>query len=121
MADHDTGEELKALLSRSRSGGQTFFPRTVRDRVVRYVERQRQHGASVKATARELGLSHHTLAYWRSEVKKPKSEGKIRRVRVVRDRNKRAEPRTLVIRGAAGTTVEGLTVDDVVEILRRLG
>ena len=123
MAEQDTSEGLKALLSNSRSAGQTFFPKALRDRVARHAERQRHQGVPIKATARELGLSHHTLQYWRSEKAKakPKPEGKVKRVRVVRDQKPTTERSRLTIHGPAGTTVEGLSVEDVVEILRRLG
>ncbi|HVW28873.1 MAG TPA: transposase, partial [Polyangiaceae bacterium] len=67
MAD-DVKDELKALVLRARQEKQGPFPETLRQRLIRYAVERWKAGVSVRTVAAELGVSGHTLSYWKAQA-----------------------------------------------------
>lgn len=81
------------------------------------VRARREQGASWEQLAEQLGVSLETLRRW-SAGDPPKAARRMRRVHVVRERE-RAGGVSVV--SAAGHRVEGLTLDQTITLLRALG
>jgi hypothetical protein len=112
----DSGkDELKALVVRARQEKQGPFPETLRQRVLRYALERWRAGVPVKTVAEEIGVSGATLSYWRSQVTAGRHE-KLRPVKVV----ERAPHRAYTVRGPCGTHVDGLSLDEIAELFRKL-
>lgn len=79
-----------------------------------YAERRWAEGASTPAVAAETGVNRHTLAYWRAHQR---AGAKLRPVRVVESESGFAG---VVVHGPTGVRIEGLDLDGLAELLRRL-
>ena len=91
-----------------------------RGALVTRLEEVRSSGLSYSAIARGLGLKFQTVMSWRQlERKRPKG-GEFARVRVSPGRPARV-PATLVVHGPCGLRLEGVTVEQVAELIRSLG
>ena len=101
------------------------LPEDVRLAAMAYTRRRRAQGASQAVIARELGVTTMTTARWLSmsrapkpKRQRPKRARKMRSVRVV-------EPApvssALVATTRDGLRIEGLTLADLVALLRGLG
>jgi hypothetical protein len=90
------------------------YPEELRRRIVAHVRERRAAGALLNDIARELGISPTLLHRW--GVKRVPS---FRRVEVG------AAPQLpgarCLLHAPHGVRVEGLTLDEVIEVLRRLG
>jgi hypothetical protein len=97
-------------LIRSRSGLGRPFPEQQRARALEYARQRRSAGAGIGRIARELGVSGTTLRKWMAAPA-------FVEVKVIDD-----EPtsRSLVVGGPCGLRIEGMTLDTLVELLRRL-
>lgn len=82
-----------------------------RARIVAHAIARRREGAGMKAIAREVGVSSTTLYDW---LRGPRFE----RVEVVAEA---AHHTRHTVHGPHGVRVEGLSLADVAELLRRLG
>jgi hypothetical protein len=69
----------------------------------------------MRVVAEELGVSVHTLSYWRAVEGISKKRARVRRVEIVD-----ASPRTIMAAGPHGLRLQ-LTLDDAAELLRKLG
>jgi hypothetical protein len=104
---------LRQSLARAAEGrGRPRYPEALRQRVVAHVRDRRARGASLGLLANELGLAVPTLVRWsgprpafRPVVVAPASP---------------AAPGHLVVHGPGGLRVEGLTLEEAAELLRRL-
>jgi DNA-binding CsgD family transcriptional regulator len=114
-------DELETLRARLMTGrgprGRT--PRALRREVLEVAERLREAGASYRQTARELGLSIHTLMTWRHNAKKKDSGGSKNKLVSVRVQSP-TPTSTAVVRGPRGLTVEGLSPAEIAELWLRL-
>ncbi len=85
------------------------YDATARASAVEYARRQLEDGASKAAIARALGTTAPTLDKWmKAAVFVP--------VEVME-----APPRAVVVHGPAGIRIEGLSVVELAELVRRLG
>jgi hypothetical protein len=109
-------EALKTAIIASRSTRRGPFSRDLRQRLIAHAEQARAQGDSVEKISRELGLCSKTVHGWLSRAK----PSQLRRVQVISERPTPLGG-TLSMRGPLGTCVEGLSVDDVVAIWRKLG
>ena len=73
----------------------------------------------MKALATELGISEYTVQYWRSHWGERHQRGvQLRRVEVIAERP--LSSRAVTVHGPAGTRIEGLQLDEVAELWRKL-
>jgi hypothetical protein len=102
--------------ARGRGGARWRTPAALRDEITVWAREVRAEGYSLGAVARAIGLSQSALGRWMSEQEQA---GGLRRVRVAGE-DRRVEPGTVVIVTPAGYRLEGLSLDDAVNVLRRL-
>jgi hypothetical protein len=107
--------EIQAVDKR---GTATRYPDALRDRVVKFIEARRQAGLGIAAACRQLGLPVQSVQYWR----KTRSGSAIvpvgfAPVTIVESPG----PNRFTLQGPRGIRVDGLTLQDVVELMRRLG
>ena len=111
----EQGDESKVMVVRSGRRGRRRYPAPARKQLLDRARRRWAEGASMRAVAEELGVSVHTLSYWRAVEGISKKRAKVRRVEIVD-----TSPRTIVAAGPHGLRMQ-LTLDDVAELLRKLG
>lgn len=109
-------EALKAAIVAERSSKRGPFSPDLRQQLIAHVAKGRVEGQSVETISRELGLCSKTMYGWLSRAK----PSQLRQVQVVSEKPTQVDD-TLSMRGPAGTCIEGLSVEDVVAIWRRLG
>ena len=109
-------EALKTAIVANRRTRRGPFSGELRQRLIAHVNQARTRGDSVEAISRDLGLCSKTVYGWLSRAK----PSQLRRVQVISERPTPLGG-TLSMRGPVGTYVEGLSVDDVVVIWRKLG
>ncbi len=85
-------------------------------RILEAVHARRAQGVSWAQLAEQLGVSLETLRRWCAATT-AKSPARMRRVRVVAERSSVSV--TMV--SASGHRVEGLTIDQVITLVRALG
>ncbi len=104
-------EELKRLVAGR--GSRQYAPE-LKARVIAYAERRYNEGASAKNVSDELGVNVHTLGFWRE--RKANAKALLRPVRVI-DQTSDAR---IVLLVRNGIRVEGLSVEQLVEVLRQV-
>ena len=120
MSDQEI-EELRALILSERGDKKGPFPKGLRERLNGFLKAKWQQGASLKRVAGQLGLSDHTVQYWRTRWgERGKADAKLRRVEVVSEKPGKLA-KTVTIHGPAGTRVEGLSLDEVASLWSKLG
>ena len=83
------------------------------------LRRRWQSGESLRKLAKQLGLSNHTVQFWRSHWGERKKRGaELRRVEVISEVPLPANH--LTVHGPAGMRVDGLTTDEVADLWRKL-
>ena len=115
-------EELKVLrrdLGRMRKGRGARYPKELKERVVRYGQRQHEAGSTWETIGEALGMGMETVRRWVVDGSKPAlpSRGLVP-VRVVERQAVSAASSGLAV---TGFRVEGLSVDEVARLLRALG
>lgn len=100
------------------------YPETVRQRAVAYYCARSAEGAAIKDIGPELGLPWQTVHRWSMDAAdvscQPAPLADFERVEII----EAPAPTTrgaLVVKGPAGLRIEGLDMDTLVELLRRLG
>ena len=111
--------EIKQSLARERllgkgRGSRGFTERT-RQAVVQYVGQRQREGARLDALARELGLAPMTMRRWLEEAGLYRPAPTFVPVVVKED-----DGASFVVRGPGGLVVEGLSLAQVAELMRRL-
>lgn len=118
MSDQEI-EELKALVLSDRKARRGPFSREVRERVQGFLKSKWRSGAQLKQLGQELGLSAHTVQYWRSRWGEGvENKAKLRRVKVASEKPVVSEAVTM--HGPAGTRIDGLSLDDAAALWRKL-
>jgi hypothetical protein len=84
---------------------------------VTYAERRHAAGTSWKTVGVELGMSWHTLLYWRDRMR-PRSDGKLARVEVVSEAP--ASTPGFVVHAPGGLRIEHMSVLQAAELIARL-
>jgi len=120
MSDQEV-EEMKALILSDRKARRGPFSREVRERVQGYLKEKWRSGRSLKVLGTELGLSDHTVQYWRARWgEREEAQPKLRRVKVVKEKRQAWTKSRVTMHGPCGTRIEGLHLDEVAALLRRL-
>jgi predicted transcriptional regulator len=94
------------------------YPRSLIAQVVRYAQVQRTAGVPLEKIGEELGLPWRTIRRWLSIARSTD----FRAVEIVERVAPAAQPRAeVVVLAPHGVRVEGLDIDGIAELLRRLG
>ncbi len=110
----DAKDELKALVLRAREEKQGRFPEPLRQRLMRYAVGRWKAGVSMRTVATEIGVSGHTLSYWKAQATGP-GKRKIKPVRVIEEVRSGH-----VVSGPCDTRIENLSLDEIAELFRKL-
>jgi hypothetical protein len=113
MSD-DAKDELKALVVQARQEKHGRLPETLRQRLMRYAIGRWKSGASTRTLAAELGVSGHTLRYWKAQRMGP-GRTKLKPVRVIEESSSGH-----AVSGPCGTRIESLSLDEIAELFRKL-
>lgn len=123
MSTHPESAALSAAFSqipRTKTG--TRYPKALRLRALTYAHARRAEGASLSKIAAEIALSVHTLRHWlsapASRTPPTPAVASFQSVHVLPTRPD-AVP-TLRIHGPCGLLIEGLDLDSLADLLRRL-
>jgi len=105
--------------TKKNAAGRRVFDERVRAAVVELTREWAQAGKPRVELGRRLGLRESTISWWlKRDSKRRKATPKVMPVEIVED----AGPSSaLMIVLPGGARVEGLTVDDVAELVRKLG
>lgn len=115
-----TAKEVRAALEQTPRGRGTRCPQALRRKVLDFIDQQRAQGTSALCAARQLGLSHTTVARWRRQRTDEQASAIFRPVRLPQPDDLTPKPSPLVLYGPAGVRVEGLTLDQLTQLLRGL-
>lgn len=99
------------------SGRSRRYSPALKARILDVVQARRAQGTSWAQLAEQLGVSLETLRRWCATTS-TKGTTRMRRVRVVPDR---AAGSVVSLVSASGNRVEGLTLEQVLTLLRALG
>ena len=110
--------DAKALRDRigeaKRAGGRVPMP--LQAAALQYAEQRQAAGLSMKAIGGELGMSWHTLSYWRTRHTRPSATA-LARVKLVEPEHKDV---VVAVHGPSGLRVEGMSVAQLAELIARL-
>lgn len=109
MAKRD--EIVRALGKLETRGKGRAYPIDLREKIVAYVGDRRADGAELKAIGDEIGVSWRTLSQWSADARPA-----FRRVEVARP----TPSSTFTVHGPRGVRVDGLDLDELADLLRRL-
>jgi hypothetical protein len=90
------------------------YPDELREAIIAYADERRAAGVALESIGHELGVSWLTLSRWST---RPSG---FRRVEVAEAADAATTTAGFTVHGAHGVRVEGLALDDVVVLLRRL-
>ena len=108
-----TRESIQRAVSElGRRGRGRSYPKALRAEVVEYALARRAVGIRIEAIGEELGMPWRTVRGWMPRVRAKR----FRRIEVVVPRGD-----GVVVHGPHGVRIEGLDLDSVAELLRRLG
>jgi transposase len=111
-----TIDDIRTGLVRSNEGIGRPYPAHLRGQVLAHVERRRRAGIALKAVAAELGLAATTLRKWKRNAAGA-AHPAFCEVEIV---PASAPPSALVVHGPAGLRIEGATLTEIAELVRRL-
>lgn len=110
----DEHADLRTEIESSRDGRGFARPKAeLKKRIVAHVEQRRDVGETMEQIAADIGVAKSSLERWR----RTRSAG--RRKKLVRVKV-RATSSSAVVRGPCGLTIEGLGIEDLAELVRRL-
>jgi transposase-like protein len=120
MANSDEVERLRReLTSCPGNGSGRRYPDALRRRAGRLADVERREGRGVDALARRLGVSSPALTRWMHVARGQVAiVGPLVPVEIVPDEV--AAPSTILVRGPRGLVVEGLAIEQIAELVRRL-
>ena len=112
-------EFQEAVKKQAGSGPRNRYTAALCAQAVEYGRTRHEEGASLEAAARELGISRKALWKWSTEAS---AATDFHRVEVVPDKPQASRTGSrLVLHGPGGVRVEGLDVESLAELLRRMG
>jgi transposase len=134
MRDHEL-HELRRELAKVPRGHGIYYPDSLRGRVRDWAFRRKEEGATWPAIAAEIGVAHSTLRLWigvelrrRRALEKPTASlvpveivGAARDVATVPTVFGALRTTSVSVVSPGGFRVEGLTLDEAIAALERLG
>jgi hypothetical protein len=128
----EQAEELKAQVEARRARGtRKQFDESFRAEMVAYVRARQAEGGTQEEAAREVGLSAWTLSRWgrqgqagavrRGRPPRQRLEGSNAAFHPVEVKSEARSQAALVVHGPGGVRVEGLSVQQVAQLLKELG
>lgn len=118
---------LKAELEkRAQEGKRGRFSEAMKAEVLEYWRQCQQEGATQETVARELGLSPWTLSRWSVQARRAKSREQTAAAATAAFHRVKVKPEAAgrggatVVHGPSGVRVEGLSVQQVAQLLREL-
>lgn len=112
------------IARRHQQGARGRVPEALKAEVLECLRARRAQGATAEQVASELGLRHRLLERWAAEARprdmRPALAG-FHAVQVVAEPAKALQRGGLVVHGPGGLRVEGLSLEQVAELLRRVG
>lgn len=108
--------------ARQRSAGRTQYPSELKAEVVVAAAALQDAGSSRQAASRELGLNPVTLSEWQRKAASEDDgpDASMLPVAVITEREVLHNAQHPVVHGPLGVRVEGLDVEGVADLLRRL-
>ena len=127
MSEPNLPSRLQAALSRVAGTGRgRRYPKRLQRRVVEHYRLRSSQGLSDREIAAELGIPWQTIRRWHEQTPQPAvaspDSPAFELVQIVDPAAPTAPSArsTLVVRGPAGLCIEGLDLDAVAELFRRL-
>lgn len=117
MSTHETTRLRTALATTERTGRGRAYPPSLRAEVLRHARARLAAGEAASAIATDLGLHAATLASWLGL--KAQAPATFARIEVLAQ--PAASAAALIVHTPQGLRIEGLDVDGLVALLRRLG
>lgn len=111
MQEHELRDLRRELAAHGGVG--VYYPEPLRERATRWARQQLVAGASIAAAAASLGIGRDTLRRWTARA----TTTALVPVEIV-DGQRAAE---VSVVSPGGFRISGLTLDDAIEVLRRLG
>jgi hypothetical protein len=107
-----TLETIRQAVSQlGRRGRGNAYPKKLRAEIVEYARSRRGAAIPIEAIGAELGMPWRTIRRWTPPVRGKR----FRPIEIVETR------REFVVHGPHGLRIEGLDIDGVAELVRRLG
>lgn len=106
---------VRSLESRGRG---SRYPSELQAELVAYTRAQRESGVGLKEIGREVDVPWRTLARWSIAPRRARGQRAFRRVEVDAVAS---GPVSLSVSGPHGLRIDGLDLDGIAELLRRLG
>jgi len=108
-----TGDRLRRAVEKIGARGRGVpYPKELRGQIVEYTRARRDAGVTLETIGKETGVPWKTLSRWSGASRRPKA---FRRVEVV------SPAAVLTVHGPHGVRIEGLDLDGLAQLLRRLG
>jgi hypothetical protein len=107
---------LRAALASHQPGRGKRYPRDLKARIIEFARARRGEGASWERISDELGISYETGRRWCLAAEAKTSRAMVP-VRVVAE----GTDRPVTIASPSGYSIEGLTLQQAVAVLRALG
>lgn len=123
MSDSNLPSPLRAALARVEGHGRgRRYPKRLQRLVVEHYRLRSLQGFTDAAIAAELGIPWKTIQRWLTQLPSapvaPSHPPAFEAVQIVDSAT--SAPRTFVVRGPAGLCIEGLDLDALTELVRRL-
>ena len=103
-----------AVQERGEQGPRNRYPAVLRSEAVAFLQARVAQGVKEGQVAEELGVDARTLRGWAGQATEPKAM--FRRVEMVAE----SKQASVVVYGPAGIRIEGLSVAELVEVMRGL-
>jgi len=111
-----TIDDIRTALVRSNEGVGRPYPARLRAKVLAHAEQRRRDGVALETIAAELGVAVTTLRKWKRHAPAAASPA-FCEVEIV---SASAPTSALVVHDPAGLRIEGATIADIAELVRRL-
>jgi hypothetical protein len=112
----EIGALNKSIRRLEKRGRLTRYPTPLRSRILKFVDGSRAVGISLAQSCREPGLQGKTVECWSERRGSKLSRAAFRHVTIVQP-----PAPAFVVRGPFGIVVQGMVVEQLPELLRRLG
>jgi len=111
-------EEIRQAIKAARSRSPGRFGHELRQQIIEHVARKRVEGETVRHALAPFSLSTSVYFGWlQNKAKSPPVSARFLPVRVAAERSER---KAACVYGPSGMRIEGLSVDEMAELIKRL-